>query len=239
MKIKLDLHVHSEASHDGRMSLDDIVREARARGLDGVAITDHDVTLMSAPEYDDFLVIPGCEFSTEYGHLLGLFLREPIGKLPFAETVEAIHAQGGLAVIAHPFERSRDEKRLEPIVAMLDGVEVQNGRAERRIRDANALAEAFAEAHGMRRFAGSDAHLPCELGNAALCLEAEELTLSAVREALLSGGAEVCEKRRSAALNTARSQYTKLKKTHARPTAYAKWALFAAKCAAEDLFGRY
>ncbi|MBQ9459623.1 MAG: CehA/McbA family metallohydrolase [Oscillospiraceae bacterium] len=238
MKITLDLHVHSAASPDGRMSVDEIVRAAKARSLSGVAITDHDVTLTDVPSYDDFLVIPGCEFSTEYGHLLGLFLREPIGKLPFSETVEAIRAQGGVAVLAHPFERSRDAARLEPVADMLDGVEVWNGRAERKIRDANRLALAFAEAHGLRQFAGSDAHLPCEIGNGLLRLDASELTLSAVREALLSGKAEVCREGHSTSLNTARSQYTKLKKTHARGAAYAKWLLFAAKCAAEDLFRR-
>jgi hypothetical protein len=220
------------------MRLDEIVRAARARGLNAVAVTDHDVTLTDAPSYDGFLIIPGCEFSTEHGHLLGLFLREPIPKLPFAETVDAIHAQGGLAVLAHPFERSRDAKRLEPLVGMLDGVEVRNGRAERKIRDANTLALDFAQAHGMRQFAGSDAHLPGEVGAVSLTLDVPALTLPAVREALLSAEVTINGSGRSASLNVARSQYTKLKKVRARPAAYAKWLLFAAKCAAEDLFRR-
>ena len=81
MRLRLDLHTHSAASPDGRMSIDELVRAAKAAGLDGVAVTDHDAVLTDPPTYDDFLVIPGCEFSTEYGHLLGLFLREPIGSL--------------------------------------------------------------------------------------------------------------------------------------------------------------
>ena len=235
MKIKLDLHTHSAASHDGRMSVDEIVRLAKARGLNGVAITDHDVTLTDAPQYDDFLVIPGCEFSTEYGHLLGLFLREPIGTLPFAEAVASIHAQGGLAVLAHPFERSRSAERIEPIAALLDGVEVWNGRAERKIRDANALARQYAEARGLRQFAGSDAHVPEEVGNGVISLNVPELTLEAVKAALLNADVEISG-RRGASLCVARSQYAKLKKRRARPAAYGKWLLFAGKCAAEDLF---
>ena len=234
MKITLDLHIHSAASHDGRMTLDEIARLAKAAGLHGVAVCDHDVVLTAPPSDAEVLVIPGAEFSTEYGHLLGLFLTAPIPKLPFAETVEAIHAQGGIAVLAHPFERSTDAERLEPIAALLDGVEVWNGRAERKIRDANARALAFAEAHGLRQFAGSDAHVPREIGNGRLTLEVANLTLADVKTALLTQSVTV-QGRRGASLDVARSQHTKLKKTGAGARRYLKWSLFAAKCAAEDL----
>ena len=108
MKLKLDLHIHSERSPDGRMTLSEIVERAKAAGLDGVAVCDHDAVLENPPEFPDFLLIPGVEVSTEQGHLLGLFVREPIGTKDFAAAAEAIHAQGGLAVLAHPFEHSRD-----------------------------------------------------------------------------------------------------------------------------------
>ena len=235
MTLTLDLHIHSAASHDGRMTLREIAQAAKAAGLDGVAVCDHDAVLTAPPEADcGILIIPGAEFSTEHGHLLGLFLSEPIGKLPFAETVAAIRAQGGLAVLAHPFERSRDAQRLEPLVPLLDGIEVFNGRAERKIRDANALAQRFAEAHGLRPFAGSDAHLPREIGNGRVTIEADAPTLEAVKAALMTSAVTVSG-RRGAALDTARSQYTKLHKRGAGPARYLKWALFAAKCAAEDL----
>ena len=234
MTVTLDLHIHSDASHDGRMSIAEIVRLAKAAGLSGVAVCDHDVVLTQPPSEADVLVIPGAEFSTEHGHLLGLFLHEPIGKLPFAETVAAIRAQGGLAVLAHPFEHSRDAARLEPLVPMLDGVEVFNGRADRKIPDANARAHAFAEKHGLRQFAGSDAHLPREIGNGTVTLSVPELTLDAVRTALLTQPVLVAGQR-GASLDVARSQLTKLKKRGAPPHRYLKWGLFAAKCAAEDL----
>lgn len=237
MKIRLDLHTHSAASPDGRMTLDELVRAARAAELNGVAVTDHDVTLTGAPAYDGFLIIPGCEFSTEFGHLLGLFLREPIDRMSFVRTVSAIHAQGGLAVLAHPFEHTRDDARIAPFAPLLDGVEVWNGRAERKIRDANALAKAFAEAHGLRPFAGSDAHVPEEIGNGVVTLDVPALTLEAVKAALLNADVEVSGKR-GKSLYVARSQYTKLQKRRARPAAYGKWLLFTGKCAAEDLFRR-
>ncbi|MBQ9647279.1 MAG: hypothetical protein IJV43_02825, partial [Oscillospiraceae bacterium] len=93
----------------------------------------------------------------------------------------------------------------------------------------------FAGEHGLRQFAGSDAHVPEEVGNGAVSLDVPELTPDAVKAALLNADAEVCGKR-GAALCVARSQYTKLKKRRARPAAYGKWLLFAGKCAAEDLF---
>ena len=42
MEVRFDLHIHSEHSPDGCMPLDEIVSCARARGLQGVAVCDHD-----------------------------------------------------------------------------------------------------------------------------------------------------------------------------------------------------
>ena len=234
MELRLDLHIHSERSPDGRMTLSEIAARAKAAGLDGVAVCDHDRTLDEVPEFPDLLLIPGIEVSTEHGHLLGLFVREPIATRKFEEAAAAIHAQGGLAVLAHPFEHSRDAERLLPLLPFLDGVEVWNSRADRKIRDANARAAAFAAEHGLRPFAGSDAHVPREIGHGVTAVEAAKKTLPAVKEALLSGTVAVsgC---RSLAWDTARSQLTKRKKTRAGAAAYAKWAAFAAKCRLQDL----
>ena len=234
MELRLDLHIHSERSPDGCMTLAEIAERAGAAGLNGVAVCDHDRVLEEVAGFPNLLLIPGVDVSTEYGHLLGLFVREPIGTRKFAEAVERIHSQGGLAVLAHPFEHSRDAGRIAPIVPLLDGVEVWNSRAERKIADANSLAETFARTHGLRRFAGSDAHVPQEIGHGVTVIQAEACTLEAVKAALLRGETRIrgC---RSRAWHTARSQLTKRKKTKAGPAAYAKWAAFAVKCWAQDL----
>ncbi len=234
MEIKLDLHIHSERSPDGRMTLPEIVERAKAVGLQGVAVCDHDRVLEDAPDFPDFLVIPGVEVSTEYGHLLGLFVTGPVETREFRRAVEAIHGQGGLAILAHPFERSADPKRIEAIAVLLDGVEVWNARANRKISNANALAEDFARARGLRRFGGSDAHVPQEVGNGVTSVETESLSLVAVKAALLEGNTAVSG-RNSPAWYTAMSQLTKRRKTQAGPLAYGKWALFALKCLAQDM----
>ena len=205
MELRLDLHIHSERSFDGCMSLSEIVALARERGLNGVAICDHDRVLDEVPEFDDFLVIPATEVSTERGHLLGLFVREPIETRKFSESVTAIHAQGGLAVIAHPFEHSTDANRLDDVMSRLDGVEIWNSRADRKNKSANAMAD--------------------------------ELSLSAVKAALLRGAKQV-EGRRGRAMCVARSQKTKREKTNAGVKRQVNGMLFTVKCALQDFTTR-
>ena len=234
MELKLDLHIHSAASPDGRMSLQEIAERCKAAGLNGCAVCDHDLVLQQDFSDPDFLLIPGTEVSTEFGHLLGLFVSQPIGTKNFYEAVEHIHAQGGIAVLAHPFEHRTDSARIEPIVPLLDGIEVWNSRAERKIPHANTLAKEFAAKHQLRTFAGSDAHVPQEIGNVTLTAEAESFTLDGAKAALLKNHVAISG-RRSPARYTAMSQLTKRKKTGASPAAYIKWGLFAMKCVAQDL----
>lgn len=237
MEIRLDLHVHSERSPDGVMPVEEIVSLAKARGLHGAAVCDHDLALTNPPKFDNFLLIPGVEVSTQLGHLLGLFVTGPVETRDFLQAVEIIHSQGGLAVLAHPFEHSRDGSRLAHAVPLLDGIEVWNSRADRKNRDANALAASFAQVCRLRPFGGSDAHCPQEVGNGFTTVEAEALTLEAAKAALLEGPAQAGGKR-SKAWYAARSQLAKRNKTGASPLSYAKWAAFAAKCCLQDIFWR-
>lgn len=233
MTIRLDLHIHSQRSADGCMSISEIVVQARKRGLQGIAICDHDTALETVPQYDDFLIIPGIEVSTQRGHLLGLFVTEQISTNQFDEAVHRIHAQGGLAVIAHPFEHSYDKHRLDDVIDQLDGVEIWNGRADRKNKHANAMALELAKQWKKPITAGSDAHIPEEIGNGIVSVEVDALDLQSVRQALLRGADEV-QGKRGRSICVAKSQLQKRKRTHAGIAAYAKWALFAAKCFAED-----
>lgn len=176
MEVKLDLHIHSEHSPDGRMALDEIVACARARGLQGVAVCDHDRALTETWDAPDFLLIPGIELSTDRGHLLGLFVTEQIEARELDAAIDAVHACGGLAVMAHPFERSSDAQRLDAYLDRLDGIEVWNGRADRKNPQANAMACALAQRAAKPVTAGSDAHLPEEIGNGVVTLEADALS---------------------------------------------------------------
>jgi len=106
-----DPHCHTTAS-DGMVSPAELVSAAKGAGLDLIAITDHD-TMANAREVRDrgaeigLAVVMGMEVTTAWPaqtHVLGWFLERPVASgRPLADTVAAIHAQGGLAVIPHPF----------------------------------------------------------------------------------------------------------------------------------------
>ena len=129
---------------------------------------------------------------------------------------------------------SNDPQWLDAYLDRLDGIEVWNGRADRKNPQANAMACALAQRAAKPVTAGSDAHLPEEIGNGVVTLEADALTLPAVRAALLRGATAV-DGRRGKARYVAESQLTKRRRTHAGAAAYVKWALFAAKCCLQDI----
>jgi PHP domain-containing protein len=106
-----DPHCHTTAS-DGMVSPAELVAAALAAGLDLIAITDHD-TMANAREVRErgdaagLAVVTGMEITTAWPaqtHVLGWFLESPVPSgRPLADTVAAIHDQGGLAIVPHPF----------------------------------------------------------------------------------------------------------------------------------------
>ena len=107
-----DLHAHSSASFDSLASPRDLVAKAVRTGLTHLAITDHE-RIDGAQRARDLApagltVIVGEEVRTSAGDLIGLFLERavPPGLSP-AETAAAIHEQGGVVGLPHPFDRFR------------------------------------------------------------------------------------------------------------------------------------
>ncbi|MDD4572571.1 MAG: PHP domain-containing protein, partial [Clostridia bacterium] len=81
MEIKADLHIHTNKSNDGVHSLPEIVMAAKACGLAAIAVADHNLSYLPANFMHtdtELLLIPACEVSTTDGHILGLFLDEPL-----------------------------------------------------------------------------------------------------------------------------------------------------------------
>lgn len=191
MILKADLHLHTEASHDGRHSLQRMVRAAKAAGLDAIAVTEHNLYQEKPAELEGILLIPACELSTEAGHITALFIKElpAFEGLPSAEeAITAIHRCGGLAILAHPFQSPA--RKEETLPSAVDGVETANARAALKVKDANQRAAAFAEKHGLTVIGGSDAHGIEEVGNAYTLLVCTERSLPAVEQALRSGKTE-------------------------------------------------
>jgi hypothetical protein len=102
--------MHTRAS-DGLPTVQQLLDHiARKLDLDVIAITDHDVLNASLWAYErreryPFDIIPGVEVTTLEGHVLALWVTQPIPKyLSIQETAAAIHEQGGVAILAHPGE---------------------------------------------------------------------------------------------------------------------------------------
>lgn len=103
---RADPHCHTLAS-DGMVTAKQLVEAAIAARLDLIAITDHDTMAEAWGDYAGITVVRGEEITTRWPaqtHVLGWFLREPVRSgMSVEDTVAAIHDQGGLAVIPHPF----------------------------------------------------------------------------------------------------------------------------------------
>src|ERR1700744_2404096 len=109
--VRVDCHLHTVASGDSVLNVEELAERARQAGLDAVFITDHNVThaATAAVERDLGLrVIVGEEVRTPDGDVIGLFLTERVPYvLPLAEVIGLIRGQGGLVYVPHPFDPVR------------------------------------------------------------------------------------------------------------------------------------
>jgi len=170
--LKIDLHVHTCYSSDAVTTLKEVITYSKKRGLDGVAITDHD-TLLGALKLrnSDLIVIPGIEITTLRGHLLALNVTTPIpAKLDINETIERIHEAGGIAVAAHPtlFYKSAPSQK----TASYDAIEVINSAAI-PFQLFTYLNQKLATRLNLPQTAGSDSHYAPEIGAAYTVIEAD------------------------------------------------------------------
>ena len=200
----VDLHCHTNRSFDSLSDPEAAMQRAVARGITHLAITDHehvDGALHArerAPE--ELTVIVGEEVRSADGDLIALFIEERVPPgLPGPETIERIHAQGGLAGVPHPFDRFRGSaakegaERLERLAPLVDYIEAFNARVP--FGDANIRAAEFAHAHGVPGVASSDAHTLLEVGVAYTVLPGPITCAEDLRRALaqLEGSALVTQ----------------------------------------------
>jgi len=201
LTVRIDPHVHSGASYDGTDPSELLLEQAADIGLDAIVVTDHDVIHESvraaelAPRYG-LVGIPGVEVSTADGHLLAIGVEEmPPRRAPMAETAAWIQARGGIAVVPHPFQRSRHgvrKRRLRGVDP--DAIEVYNSWAFTGWK--NRRARRYATAHGYPGVAGSDAHKVGYVGRAYTEIDVEgvtraDLTAETIVEAVGSGATRV------------------------------------------------
>ena len=213
--LRVDLHCHTRISFDCLSHPRDVLRVAAERGIDRLAITDHneiDSALeLHAAAPDRVLV--GEEVKTREGFdVIGLFLTELIPRrTPALETCERIRAQGGVVYIPHPFDTARSgagEHLLAGLVHLVDVVEVHNSRC--LLESFNSRAADWADRNGKLSGAGSDAHTLAEIGRGYVEVPPFEHERESFLAALRSG--RVTGRGRSSAFCRAASTYAKLRK---------------------------
>jgi predicted metal-dependent phosphoesterase TrpH len=178
---RADVHIHTMAS-DGTSSVGEILDQVERDGvLDVIGIADHEridaalaARAMAADRGMPFEVVVGQEISTLGGHLVGLFLERPVPAMRSLRwSIEAVHDQGGLAIVAHPLvpyplcaqgfvlRGLLDDD--DPVVRP-DTIETFNPTAFGRY--GHRAAVRFAGEHGLAEFGASDAHEAGAVGSA-------------------------------------------------------------------------
>jgi predicted metal-dependent phosphoesterase TrpH len=190
----VEFHCHSTASFDSLNRPQDLVRVAAQRGITHLAITDHERLegALEARELapDSLVVIVGEEIRSRDGDVIGLYLEEAVPPgLSALETIDAIHAQGGLAGLPHPFDRFRssglagaETAWADELAERLDYVEAYNARVA--YPPANVRAAEFAHRFKLPGVAASDAHSLLEVGVAYTSLPGPIATADDMRAAL-------------------------------------------------------
>jgi hypothetical protein len=174
--IVVDLHMHTDASHDCQVTPELLLEHAEAEGLGAIAITDHNVfsgarEAVRLAAGGNLIVIPGEEVKTDnQGEVIGLFLQEEIPRgMTFGETIAAIKEQGGLVYLPHPFDRMHaiaDAATLHRYLGEIDVFEVYNARLLFETYNDEALR--FARKYNLTMGAGSDAHVLQGVGTGAV-----------------------------------------------------------------------
>lgn len=194
MRLRIDLHVHTNHSTDCRVSIEDAVLRCEETGLDGFAVTDHD-TISGLSEAmaqsSRIVIIHGVEVSARGAHILALGVSEPIpADLSIKETVDEIHQQGAVAVLSHPYSLFRswvDSREIEG--AKFNAVEVANAYQFPYVWMLKKNA-ALADRLGLPQTGGSDAHIPEVVGRAYTVVKAESREAEEILNSIRRGRTE-------------------------------------------------
>lgn len=175
--MKIDLHIHTNASHDSDLSLSELKKHIDKVGLECIAITDHD-TISNAVKFKqmnhpNLHVIVGSEITTDKGvHIIGLFLNKNVAKDDIFSVIKKIKKQGGLVVLPHPFRRDSGlfgvtkhtytSDEIFKIISLCDIIEIGNSRCDRAH---SVVTQNYFKSFEKPKCVGSDAHYGFNVGS--------------------------------------------------------------------------
>lgn len=185
---RYDFHVHSKHSYDCLVGPETIIRAAKARGLAGIAVTDHETIAgalaVRAVTPADLLLIVGQEVYTDIGDIVCLGLTTEIRSRDALAVIAEAHRQGGVAFLPHPL-RSHPGRIPDEVLDAVDGYEGLNSRAGCFDVGAAQPSETnWARLAGKAVLGNSDAHFASDIGR-AYTLMTGPATFDNVRAAIL------------------------------------------------------
>jgi len=155
------------------------------RGIDGLAITDHNMLARAVPS--ELLIIPGIEVSSRDGHIIGLGVSDTVPRGSSAdETILQIKRLGGVSIVAHPYDFLRSALNPEILTTVPDAIEVINS-ASMLHSITWKRARTFAEKRKLPQTAGSDSHIPETIGKAYTIVDVESRDVASVLDAIRNG----------------------------------------------------
>ncbi len=182
----IDLHTHSyPKSDDSFLTVDELIVESKAAGLDGICLTDHDAFwseehVRELSQRHEFLVLPGSEINTDGGHVLAFGLGQYEFGMHKPEFLRArADREGGVLIAAHPYRRRfledpgrdpeiragmLDRATADPFFGLCEAAEALNGRGS---LEQNRYAADLCGDLAMPSVAGSDAHRSAQIATAA------------------------------------------------------------------------
>ena len=203
--MRFDLHAHTRVmSSCSQLTPEDLVERAKAIGLDGIVITEHDAqwepeALAELAERSGLVILAGMEVSTDLGHVLAYGLPKYLPGIYRAKGLrEAADEVRAVLIQSHPLRLpvyvggeydgkngfKLDDLVQRPIFRLVDAIETYNGC---RPADENELAREVAERLGMRGIGAGDAHSLDAIGRCVTVFEEPIRTMADLVRELKAG----------------------------------------------------
>ena len=185
--MRIDLHCHtSPMSSCSEMTPDEMMLAAIEAKLDGICLTEHN--RVWTPEQADSLsqkygiaVFRGTEITTTGGDILVFGIdAEPEGLLTPQQLKQIVDANDAISIAAHPFrgfllfgfgmlQMNVNDAFENPTLSQVHAVEICNGKVT---DEENDFAKQVADALGLIKVGGSDAHSREAVGTCVTNFEA-------------------------------------------------------------------
>jgi hypothetical protein len=189
------LHAHTTNS-DGQVSMEALARHYQTAGFDALAITDHwHITDATKESSDEFVVLRGIEYNARGPgvgrlrnyHVVGIGVETIAEANAPAAFVEAIHRDGGVAILAHPAWSGLAGADLLAAPGA-DATEVWNEGCELEVARGDSSVQwdaALANGAALGGIAADDSHYPgFDSARSWVALRLPELSATAILAAL-------------------------------------------------------